>query len=377
MSSSNSYDVAVVGAGILGLTHAFHLARQGRRVIVFERGLRAQGASVRNFGMLWPIGQPAGHMHELALASRELWLEALRAADVWHDPVGSLHLAYHEDEAQVLAEFFARSGADGYDCELLLPDGVSRRAPAVKTKGLLAGLFSPTEICVDPREVIARFPGWLEREYDVRFEFATTVTQFERPQLIASQRSYNVQRLVVCSGEDLQTLYPKTLSAAGLLRCKLQMMRTQPRLARLRPMLAGGLTLRHYKNFESCPTLETVKARIARDNPEFDRYGIHVLVSQNGHGELILGDSHEYDSAIEPFDKAEIDNLVLNYLDTFFDRGDLAIAARWHGIYAKHPRESYFVAQPAPGATVVTGVGGNGMTLSFGLAGEVVRNLER
>jgi hypothetical protein len=54
---------------------------------------------------------------------------------------------------------------------------------------------------------------------------------------------------------------------------------------------------------------------------------------------------------------------------------DLEIAARWHGIYAKHPREAYFVAQPAPGATVATCVGGAGMTLSFGLADQVVRNL--
>ena len=69
--------------------------------------------------------------------------------------------------------------------------------------------------------------------------------------------------------------------------------------------------------------------------------------------------------------------MILDYLDTFLDAPDLQIAARWHGIYAKHPRDAYFVAQPAPGVTVVTGLGGAGMTLSFGLADEVVQSSAR
>ncbi|MEX0676411.1 MAG: TIGR03364 family FAD-dependent oxidoreductase [Pirellulales bacterium] len=374
---SSTFDDAVVGAGILGLAHAFHLARRGRRVIVFERNARAAGASVRNFGMLWPIGQPAGPMHEMALSSRAFWLEVLRASGLWHETSGSLHLAYRQDEAQVLAEFTAGAAANGYECELLAPEQVARRSPAVKTTGLAAGMWSPTEICVDPREVIAGLPGWLTRTFGVRFEFGSAVTAYDRPRVSAGDKTYRAERLVVCSGDDFQTLYPGSFAGAGLVRSKLQMMRSQAYGARLGPMLAGGLTLRHYKNFENCPSLEAVKSRVARDHPEYDRYGIHVMASQNAHGELVIGDSHEYDGAIEPFDKPEIDRLILDYLHTFLAVPELEITARWHGTYAKHPREPYLIARPAPGATVVTATGGAGMTLSFGLADHVVRNLER
>ena len=111
-----------------------------------------------------------------------------------------------------------------------------------------------------------------------------------------------------------------------------------------------------------------------RETPEFDKYGIHVMVSQNGRGEIIIGDSHEYDSAIEPFDKPEIDRLILDYLKTFL-AADIRPTARWHGTYAKHPSLPYLRVSPAPNVTVVTATGGAGMTLSFGLAERVVNEV--
>ena len=96
------------------------------------------------------------------------------------------------------------------------------------------------------------------------------------------------------------------------------------------------------------------------------------MVSQNGRGELTIGDSHEYDGEVDPFDKAEIEARILDYLRGFLDVPGLQIASRWHGTYAKHPRDPYLVLRPVPGVMAVTGVGGAGMTLSFGLAAEVV-----
>lgn len=136
-------------------------------------------------------------------------------------------------------------------------------------------------------------------------------------------------------------------------------------------MLAAGLTLSHYKSFDKCPTLPALKARFARELPEYGRYGIHVLVSQNGQGEIVIGDSHIYGDSVEPFDDPYIDTLILDYLHTFLRVPQLRIASRWHGVYAKHPAQPYLILQPAPGVTAVTGVGGVGMTLSFGLAEHV------
>jgi glycine/D-amino acid oxidase-like deaminating enzyme len=149
-------------------------------------------------------------------------------------------------------------------------------------------------------------------------------------------------------------------------------MRTTPMGWSLGPVLAGGLTLAHYECFRACPSLPGLRARLADAWPAHVAFGVHVLVSQHDQGQLVIGDSHEYDGAITPFDKPAIDELVLAYLRTLFDAGDFRIAERWHGIYVKHPDAPYCVFSPEAGVTAVAALSGHGMTLSFGLAEQVV-----
>jgi FAD dependent oxidoreductase TIGR03364 len=364
-------DVGIVGAGIVGLAHALSAARRGHRVTVFERGRAAAGASIRNFGMVWPIGQPSGDRHTTALRSRAVWLELGREAGLWVNPCGSIHLAHREDEWAVLEEF-ARAAPDlGYACELWARDEVLGRTDAANPDGLIGGLFSPTELAVDPRAAIRMLPGWLAGRFGVRFEFGAAITGIDQGWVRrADGRSWEFHRTVVCGGADFETLFPDIFRASGLRRCKLQMLATaaQPGGWRLGPHLASGLTLRHYANFGVAPSLCAVRERIAAEAPELDRFGIHVMASQNDAGEVILGDSHEYDEAISPFDNAEIDDLIVRELRRVIRLPDWTIARRWHGVYAKHEERPVFEAEPLPGVHIRTGTGGAGMTMAFGLA---------
>src|SRR5262245_55817237 len=217
--------VAIIGAGIVGLAHAYAAARRGYQVLLFERHPRARGASVRNFGMVWPIGQPNGPLHRTALLSRSIWQEVLKEAKLWHCECGSIHLAYQNDELAVLTEFAAAAKLLGYECCLLEPDEVRERSSAAQGDGLVAGLWSPTEMCVDPREVITRLPDWLHHRFGVELYFDTPIQHISLPWVVAADgRRWHVDRAIVAAGADVRELYPEVFRQAGFRLCKLQMM---------------------------------------------------------------------------------------------------------------------------------------------------------
>lgn len=377
MTSHPRADVAIVGAGILGLAHAYVAAKSGKSVMVIEKNRRAAGASVRNFGMVWPIGQPAGTMLELSLRSRELWVEVLDLAKLPRRETGSLHLTYRADEAAVAQEFAQLGPNLGYQCSWLKPAEVLERSHAVEPDGLLGALWSNTELTVDPRQIIQSLPTFLARRYNVQFFFGTAVTAIEPPILYSGNGQWHAETVIVCNGDDFETLYPRHFAASGLTRCKLQMMRTAPQPGgwQLGPSLAAGLTLRFYPAFQVCTTLQALARRIAEETPEYDRWGIHALVSQTADGALTLGDSHEYGLSVDIFNKEEIDELILRYTRQFLRAPDLTVAERWYGVYAKHPEKPLVVMQPDDGVRVVASPGGSGMTLSFGVAEQSIRAL--
>jgi len=362
----------VVGAGIVGLATARALASRKYNVKVIERTERAIGASIRNFGMIWPIGQPDGTLYERALLSRGIWKQVCTEAGIWHDEAGSLHLAYHEPEWNVLSELAEVYQHRKY--QLLSPEQVAEHSSAVVQKNLLGGLFSSDEMVVDPRQAIALIPVYLQDKYGVEFLWGKTVIEISYPSVLTADEEFQADEIYVCSGADFETLYPSFYSALPVTKCKLQMMRmnVQPHHERIGPALCGGLSLAHYKSFAAVD-LAFLKKFFISEYEEYLKWGIHVMVSQNQKGELTVGDSHEYAMIHDPFDKQFINRMILDYLRQFARFKDETIIETWNGIYPKLTNgETELVVRPEGGVTIINCLSGAGMTLSFGLCEEVI-----
>src|ERR1700679_124973 len=102
---AQTFDLAVVGGGIIGLAHARAAARAGKRVAVIERDARANGASIRNFGFITVTGQERGDSWDLARRTRDVWAEIAPQAGISIEQCG-LYLTARSPEAIAVIEAF-------------------------------------------------------------------------------------------------------------------------------------------------------------------------------------------------------------------------------------------------------------------------------
>ena len=369
----------VIGAGIVGLAAARALALKDFAVKVFDRHPQASGASVRNFGMVWPIGQPSGTLYKRALRSREIWKTIAAEAGIWHEETGSLHLAYNAEEWQVLRELEFVFKKEKRNVILLDRNKIAEKYEHVNTDNLMGGLYSADEMLVDPREALAALPGYLEEKYEVEFFWNKCVSYItDQTVYIGNEEEFEADIIFVCSGADFETLYPEEFAKLPLTKCKLQMMRTapMPERFRIKTAICGGLSLLHYNSFKAAPSLPLLQKKMANEMKDHLDLGIHVMAAQNGKGEITIGDSHEYGLYLDPFDRAAVNKMILDYLKTFLKINGNAIAETWNGTYPKLTNgDTEIFFSPDPGVYILNGVGGAGMTLSFGLAEEIVQQL--
>lgn len=364
------YDLAVVGAGIVGLGHAVAALRRGLTVAVIDRASGVQGASVRNFGHLGITGQE-GEARAYAELARELWLTLAPEAGFWLRESGSIVVARADDELAVLEEFRERRG--GHDVRLLTPAEVRESVP-VADGVAVGGALLPSDLQIDPREAAAAIARWLDA-HGVDFFWQTAVSGVE-PGLVRTPRGrVAADAVVVAVGHDVDHLFPGIAEAHGIERCGLDMMLVEaaPELPLATPVLTGWSLVR-YSGFARTPSAAALRERLAAEQPALAALDVNLMFAQRPDGTLIVGDTHARGADASPFQHEEAFALLLEQTRELFGVADLRVRERWQGVYAAAPDE-FLVAAPAPGVRVVSVTTGIGMTTGLGLADRVVDEL--
>jgi FAD dependent oxidoreductase TIGR03364 len=370
---AESFDLAVVGAGILGLATALAGARRGLRVVVIDRDAQANGASVRNFGFITVSGQESGVMWARARRSRDVWSEVAQAAGIPLLQSGLWVTGRRPEAVAVMEAFMATPMAEG--CSLLTPAEARRRCPQLVASALAAVMVSTLELRVESRLAIPRLAAWLSEDHGVTFLRNTTVQAIEVPTLHTSGGRVQAERIAVCPGDDFTGLYAERLKRFGLTRCKLQMLRLADPGFKLPASLMSDLGLARYAGYAALGPAAALKARLAREQPGHLEHGVHLIVVQGADGSLVVGDSHHYAPTPDPFGQAAVDALILEEFRAALGITPPPVLERWVGTYASAPDKAAFIDAPDPAVRLAIVTSGAGASTGFAMGEEVVASL--
>jgi glycine oxidase len=178
-----SYDVVVIGGGVIGLASAWRAAQRGLRTLVVDAAEPGKGATGVAAGMLAPVTE-AGFGEEQLLA---LNLESARryrdfvaeleretAIDTGYRPSGTVAIATDRDEAELLRQLHRFQRSLGLDAEWLRGSECRSLEPAL-APNVAGGIRSSIDHQVNPRSLSAALVRALERASgDLRTNTAAT-----------------------------------------------------------------------------------------------------------------------------------------------------------------------------------------------------------
>ena len=153
-----NFDVAVIGAGVVGCATARELTRFNLNVVVIEAGSDvAEGASKANSAIVHAgfDAKPGTLKAKFNVLGNAMFEDVCRELKVPFRRNGSLVLAFGPGDEATLAELKARGEANGVPTEILSRDELRRREPNVAPEAT-AALWAPTGGICCPYELTFR-----------------------------------------------------------------------------------------------------------------------------------------------------------------------------------------------------------------------------
>jgi FAD dependent oxidoreductase TIGR03364 len=371
--SNGVFDLAVVGAGIVGLSCARAAALRGLRVVVIDRDAQANGASVRNFGFVTVTGQERGEPYRRARRACAIWKEVAEQARIPILQNGLWMTTRRAEGVSVLEAFMETEMAEG--CELLNRTAAAKRGGSFVCADIQAMLVSSIDVRVESREAIPKIAEWLRERCGVTFMRQTAVLSVEPPLLVTTRGVVQAEATAVCPGDDLIGLYAERIAGYGVTRCKLQMLRLEHPGARLPSALMSDLGLVRYAGYAALPAAASLRARLEQEQPDHLANGIHLIIVQSADGSLVVGDSHHYAATPDFSSDARVDELILEEFAAATGRAAPGVMERWTGTYSAASDRTMFIDAPAPRVRLAMVTGGTGASTGFAIGEQVIDDL--
>lgn len=349
-SREATYDVVVVGGGIIGCSTAYWLHRRtaGRVAIVEARTLGA-AASGRNAGFILQ-GTDTDYLSDIerygertarslwhfTLANRELMASELNGSAFGWAPQGSLTVAGSADEDERLQASVPKLRAAGAPVVYLSPEETNARLHGT---GFHGSLYVTSGAVVDPLHLVRHVAAQSQADVFPHHPVRRITWPEGAVVLHTPDRRFRARRVVLALGPYLPTLVPELGAAVRPVRA--QMLATAPAEDRALPV------------------------------PAYSHDG-HYYIRQLPRGDVLVGGGrHRHRSAEQGYEDRTtpaVQNTIERYLHTYFPwTRSLSIRQRWSGTMGFSPdgRPVVGTVPGRPRGLFATGFTGHGMSYGF------------
>lgn len=196
-------DVVIVGAGITGVSAAYHCAKAGLTTVLIEKDAVASGSAGRNGGMVVDgLAVDLAEAETLGMETKEAWMNTIGARkaitylinkyqiDCDFSQPGSLYIGFDEADSDNLEkEFSARKNA-GLDCEIVEKGRLFKSSPF----GTI--LFNPEDCVLHPVKFV-RGLAKVAETYGAEIYENTSALKFDANTVTTPKGAITAQKVVL------------------------------------------------------------------------------------------------------------------------------------------------------------------------------------
>ena len=150
------YDVAIIGCGIVGAAAAYELSRYRLKTVVLEKDADIACGTTKANSAIIHAGydpEPGTAMAELDVLGAKLTKEIAEKLDVHYKQIGSLVLAFDDEDMQVIKKLYENGVANGVQgVEILDGKQVLEMEPNLNSE-VIGALHAPTAAIINPWEM--------------------------------------------------------------------------------------------------------------------------------------------------------------------------------------------------------------------------------
>jgi len=126
-----TYDVIVIGGGVIGIAVAYYLSKKGIKIALIERGDLASGSSSKCDGNILLSGRKPGIDTEIAAISQQLYKSLIKeiSSDFEYTQRGSMYLIENENEWDIAEKYVDTLSENGYPMQMLNHKEIHKEEP--------------------------------------------------------------------------------------------------------------------------------------------------------------------------------------------------------------------------------------------------------